>query len=269
LLFVTLILIGTALAEAETILRVSALKDSHYSPNNSDIECREASLLVAKNHQSYNAVEKEVASNSVESALALLSSRRTVEMSEVCEVLVGRRAKLAYCAIISLYQVCTLWSYASVFGEAASGLLALPWVASTGGQSCDVYAHHKDLGEDGACLVLYRSWVAVFALLVLPLSLLDPKEQASFQVVMTGVRLAMVAAMVASVAAVSLLEAFADEAPNATSSGSNVAAQWFGSEVARRRDESDAIPAARASGIFTAFSIMVKTTEPRPFFIHS
>jgi hypothetical protein len=180
-------------------------------------------------------------------------------MTEVCDLLVGRRAKLGYCWMLLLYQCGTLWSYCSVFGSAAAGLLGVPFI--NGGQACDVSSCGAGAGDDDGdddgggiggsgsgggglgcsdgCVSLYRFWLVAFALVATPLSVLEPKEQVCFQVCMTALRLAVVAAMVATVAFSALAEASAGAAAGA--------ADPDGATPASEFQPNAAVAAARAS----------------------
>lgn len=60
-----------------------------------------------------------------------------------------------------MYMFCALWGYGAVFG-----------------QSLATYAPVPFLGETGA----YRLYVVLFSCIVVPMSTLDIKEQAAFQV---------------------------------------------------------------------------------------
>lgn len=63
--------------------------------------------------------------------------------------------------MLFLYMFCALWGYGAVFGEALATYAPVPF-----------------LGDMGA----YRMYVVLFGLVVVPLSTLDIKEQATFQV---------------------------------------------------------------------------------------
>lgn len=60
-----------------------------------------------------------------------------------------------------LYNFFALWGYAAVFGDALSTYAPVPF-----------------LGDSGA----YRMYVVLFSLVVVPLSTMEIKEQAVFQV---------------------------------------------------------------------------------------
>lgn len=67
----------------------------------------------------------------------------------------------AFNLCLFLYMFCALWGYGAVFG-----------------QSLATYAPVPYLGEKGA----YRLYVVLFSCIVVPMSTLDIKEQAVFQV---------------------------------------------------------------------------------------
>ena len=265
------VLIVTALFESEIILRVTAAKwlegalpkssDANTSNRRpSDVE----TFMKPHDKRSYSAVDTtETRPTTLDAALLPLSGQRTLEMTEVCDLLVGPKAKVAYCVMLASYQVISLWGYASVFGQAMAGLLSLPGL----GPSCDIYANSA--GDTDECASLYRGWVAVFATLAIPLSILDPKEQATFQVFMTAARLMVLSAMVASVAAAALGNEMAADissdngvsisAPSSSALPSTSAAYWFGSAAAEERDAAGDAPLGphSISGLYSAFSVMV------------
>ncbi|CAM9330066.1 unnamed protein product [Hapterophycus canaliculatus] len=80
--------------------------------------------------------------------------------------------------MLFLYMFCALWGYGAVFGEALATYAPVPF-----------------LGEMGA----YRMYVVLFGLVVVPLSTLDIKEQATFQVVLTMLRFLALVLMVGSI----------------------------------------------------------------------
>ena len=164
---------------------------------------------------------------------AELSALRTCELTEVCAEMSGARAKGLYCACIALYQTGSLWSFASVFGEAIASIAPLPGVH--GGASCDIYSE----GGDAGCVALYRCWVALFGAAALPLALLGVREQKAFQVAMTALRALVAVLMVLVVAGAALSRA--DRA------------EVFGDEA----DARGAVEPFRGGGVFTVFSIIV------------
>ena len=63
--------------------------------------------------------------------------------------------------MLFMYMFCALWGYGAVFGEALATYAPVPFLGSMGA---------------------YRLYVVLFGLVVVPLSTLDIKEQAIFQV---------------------------------------------------------------------------------------
>ena len=63
-----------------------------------------------------------------------------------------------------------------------------------GAQVCD-----KEVNNSASCLSAYRLFVAVFAVIVVPLSCVDLREQRLLQVIMAGARLFVVVTMVGTV----------------------------------------------------------------------
>ncbi|CAM9126041.1 unnamed protein product, partial [Laminaria digitata] len=106
-------------------------------------------------------------------------SSHAFQMTEMCELFGGRRLQRAFNLCLFLYMFCALWGYGAVFG-----------------QSLATYAPVPFLGETGA----YRLYVVLFSFIVVPLSTLDIKEQAAFQVVLTVLRFFALVLMVGSIA---------------------------------------------------------------------
>ena len=176
---------------------------------------------------------REILRQPLEMQLRVISANRTLEITEVCELLVGPRMKAFYCTCLSLYQLGTLWSYASVFGEAVASVVPLP--GFNGGSTCDIY----DADNATSCLSLYRAWVGVFTLIGVPLSLLDVREQAGFQVAMTFIRIAIAGVMVLTCIVASATDADRE-------------ATWGEEGVDRGH-----VPNWKFGGVFGSFSIVV------------
>lgn len=90
------------------------------------------------------------------------------------KLFVGPRARTAYAVLLSLYMYGGLLSYATVW--ASSFAANVPVVFIDGGRTCNV--------EDGsaACGGPFHLWLAVFAVMAIPLSCLDLEEQVIVQV---------------------------------------------------------------------------------------
>lgn len=88
-------------------------------------------------------------------------SAHAFQVTEMCELFGGRKLQLAYTAALVFYTFFALWGYGAVFGDAMSTYAPVPF-----------------LGEVGA----YSMYVLLFAFVVVPLSTMEIKEQAAFQV---------------------------------------------------------------------------------------
>ena len=73
-----------------------------------------------------------------------------------------------------LFQAGALWGYASVFSASFAANIPIPGIHDS--TTCNV-----DSDFDG-CSQLYRIYVGIFALIVLPLSCTELKEQRALQV---------------------------------------------------------------------------------------
>ncbi|KAJ8603074.1 hypothetical protein CTAYLR_006672 [Chrysophaeum taylorii] len=100
-------------------------------------------------------------------------SNRSFEVTELCSIFGGARLHGLYSAIFLCYLLSTSWAYAFVFAESLSTAVPL-----FGYDLC---------APDDAC-PLYRAYAVVFLCLAVPLSLLEPNEQATFQIMMTCFR---------------------------------------------------------------------------------
>ena len=107
-------------------------------------------------------------------------SNRSFEVVELCKIFGGPKLHSIYMWIFLVYLMTTSWAYAFVFAEALSTTVPV--------MGMDVCL------PDEAC-PLYRFYAGVFLVLAVPLSLLEPREQTTFQITMTGLRVLVAAAM--------------------------------------------------------------------------
>ena len=96
---------------------------------------------------------------------------------------------MAYGGDLSLYYLATLWAYVFVFAELLSTFSPL--------------FGHAACKHDVAC-VTYRKCTFIFGILAAPLSILEPGEQITFQMVMSVMRVVIVVLM----ASTALLSAY-------------------------------------------------------------
>jgi len=138
-----------------------------------EIMCRAQALEEFKHNPSEIG---EMRSNPLEA----MRIKRSFSMVEMCELLSGTALKRIYNTLIGLYLFCTMLAYTTVFSTAMSHHIPIPFIFR--GQTC---ANHE--GEDG-CTQLHNFYIALFAVFVIPLSMVGVKEQVSFQVCMTALR---------------------------------------------------------------------------------
>jgi hypothetical protein len=100
-----------------------------------------------------------------------------IEITELCEIYLGRKGKAAYSIFVSIYMYSLLWAYSSVFGNALA-------------------AHVPIFGDQNIDYLIY---LLVYAMLVVPLSCIELNEQKKFQVVLAICRAVMVLLMVSTV----------------------------------------------------------------------
>ena len=109
-----------------------------------------------------------------------LDAARKFEQAELCEIFVHKGLKYFYTLIISICLLSALWAYCTVAGQAWSINLPLHFGPFN---SCanDSLFDNTFAPEDGGCLASYRFCVFLFAMIVIPLSLLDLREQSIVQ----------------------------------------------------------------------------------------
>ena len=110
-----------------------------------------------------------------------ISLMRKFEPSEMCEIFVGRWLKVVYLLIFTVYCSLACLSYATVAASAWSVNIPLNFSML---EQCTDIEFHKTALPHGECLNGYRFCLLLFAVLVIPLSLLDLKEQAIVQLIL-------------------------------------------------------------------------------------
>jgi hypothetical protein len=116
-----------------------------------------------------------------------LVSEREFEVTDIFFLFFGVRARTLYMTVLSLYLYGGLWAYSTVF--ASSFAANAPVVFMNGGQTCNI--------EEGSseCINVFFVWLGVFAILAVPLSCLELKEQVIVQVIMFLARVLVVLLM--------------------------------------------------------------------------
>lgn len=98
---------------------------------------------------------------------------RKFDFATIGDMFAGKLGKLTVQAVMALYCVGALWSYASVFASSVASL----FFSYALGDDCDAYALQPSAG----CLDAYYVGMAVFSAIVISMVLLDISDQASIQ----------------------------------------------------------------------------------------
>ena len=106
---------------------------------------------------------------------------RKFEASEMCEIFFGPYMKYIYLAILGAYMFVSYWASATVAGSAWASNLPLNFGSLS---QCEEEAFHHDLAPSGGCLSAYRFCIMLFAVIVIPLSLVELTEQKYLQVLL-------------------------------------------------------------------------------------
>ncbi len=139
---------------------------------------------------------------------------RKFEPSELCEVFVGKWLKIVYLLVLTVYSFLACLSYSTVTGSAWSVNIPLNFASVRQCESHDFL--HYIIPSDHHCRNAYRFSLALFAILVVPLSLLDLKEQAIVQFTLGVLRFATLGAIIIFCLAHSLMGDIIDVPFNAS-----------------------------------------------------
>ena len=99
-------------------------------------------------------------------------SKRKFEITELCEIFLGNKGKLAYAVIICVYMYGTLWVFATVFAHALSS--------------------HFPLGSPQFSYLIF---LVLYGMIVVPVSCLELTEQVFIQVTLSICRIMMILTM--------------------------------------------------------------------------
>ena len=110
---------------------------------------------------------------------------RKFEYVELCRIFLGNRGEQGYIICIALSIVAQLWGYTTVFSSAMTQMAPIL----------------QDSSRD------YSIYTILFGSVVVPLTCLDLKEQKTFQLILSGGRLAVIAVMILTC----LIASLADE----------------------------------------------------------
>ena len=123
---------------------------------------------------------------------------RKFEISELCEIFFNRWVKYLYVFVVTLNGFFACWSYSAVFGSAWASNIPLNFGTL---HQCSHDAFHHRLLPTGtpeldSCRNAYYFCLFLFSLIVIPLSLLELKEQAIVQMCLGVLRFATVAIII-------------------------------------------------------------------------
>ena len=104
------------------------------------------------------------------------------EVTELCKIFLGKQSVRVYTFLISVYMYGTLWAYATVFADSLAMRLPL---TSTIGTELNSYS--------------YGMYLLLFAVIVVPSSMLELSEQVFVQVTLSICRIVMVLLMVCTI----------------------------------------------------------------------
>lgn len=148
---------------------------SYLSINESEDRVTHNVMVPDRDHNPGNSNNSVGASKRDDHSLA--NGNRRIELTELCQLFLGRNGRNAFSCIISVYMYGTLWAYCTVFSKAFAVQFAL-----TEGE-------HP---EEGAS---YYFYLFIFGCLVIPLSLMELSEQIYVQVTLTIFRGVMLVVM--------------------------------------------------------------------------
>ena len=106
---------------------------------------------------------------------------RKFEASEMCEMFYGRYMKYIYIVVFTIYMFFGFWASATVAGSAWSSNLPLNFGSLS---QCKEQSFHDHLAPSGGCLSAYRFCIMLFAVIVVPLSLVELTEQKLLQILL-------------------------------------------------------------------------------------
>lgn len=119
---------------------------------------------------------------------------RKFEPSELCDIFLTKWGKIAYILVLIVYSFLALWSFTTVAGSAWATNLPFN---TTSLQRCDSDQFlHVLIPSQESCRNTYMLCLLFFAVITIPLSLLDLKEQAILQMVLGLLRFVTIAGIV-------------------------------------------------------------------------
>ena len=122
-----------------------------------------------------------------------ISIYRKFEIAELCQIFIGKWFKYTYLFILTVDQFLANWSFASVAASAWASKIPYTFGKMT---MCNDDAFHHQILPSSGCLYTYYFSLFLFGAIVVTLSMLDLKEQASVQVVFGIARLLTIAGII-------------------------------------------------------------------------
>eukprot|EP01084_Bolivina_argentea_P037300 68981_1 len=117
-------------------------------------------------------------------------TNRKFEVNQLVGMFLGRKLRRIYEFMTICHVIGACWSYTSVFGSAFAREIGIPFISN----KCDISGSDDDV----QCDQLYLFYVAIFAVLVIPLSIVDMSEQKYIQITMTLLRYVVIFTMSAT-----------------------------------------------------------------------
>ena len=173
-----------AMARAEALTRHSVDGDNKVSIAQSSGSYHTISPLSSHNsNHSFMGVDAGEGGHQQAAHLAgAMVGARKFEIPELCEIFIGPRGRQVYAVTIGIYMYGTLWAYSTVFANACATQLPLTSAGNTGQNNSS-----------------YLAYLALFAVLMVPASLMELSEQITIQVSLSACRMLLLVVMLLSI----------------------------------------------------------------------
>ncbi|KAJ6239870.1 acid transporter [Anaeramoeba flamelloides] len=148
--------------------------------SNEDSEVHETKPLL---NEKDDVPKKNVSKNDVQDMIKnpQFDITRKYEIIDMCKMFLGKKGKVLYFIMLTLFLFGTAWSYGAVFGSSIVTLF--PITSITKGDHCDIdgnFSHN--------CQNNYLLYIFLFSLVVVPISCLDLTEQRVIQIFLCAFR---------------------------------------------------------------------------------
>jgi len=155
--------------------------------------------------QAIGADESGTSESPVGRELDFSISTRKNELSQMIGLLFGQRTKQVYIVTLTYLMYTCLWCFTSVFAASMAAKVPLPFLGGEAASlTCDIYTN-----QAWACSFLYIEHVLLFALIVVPFSVMEMRETVVFQIGMALVRFVLIGLILADACRIM----FSGEAP--------------------------------------------------------